>query len=458
MPRPLCFVLMPFGKKPDPTGGEPIDFDRIYDAGIRPALDAARLDPIRADEERTGGIIHKAMFERLLLCDYAVADLTCANANVFYELGVRHAVRPATTLVIFGKGHVPPFDVSYVRGMPYDLGVGNAFSTKEATTLREALAKRLQELREPSLGGAATDSPLFQLLTDYGAPDIQRLKTDTFRQQVEYAVNTKSALAEARDGKDVGALSTIEAELGELDAVETGVLVDLYLSYRALSAWDKMVDLHARLPKALQHTVLVREQLGFALNRLGRRQEALRVLQAIEKDQGPSSETSGLIGRVYKDLWSEAKRANDATLADGYLRAAISAYSRGFDADFRDAYPGINAATLLDAQGTPKARARKEELLPVLRFAVKRRIEGGKADYWDFATLLELAVLDADAEAAGEALADARGALREPWEGETTANNLMLIREARLARGQAEPWLDGIIRALDPKRLSAGPS
>jgi tetratricopeptide (TPR) repeat protein len=456
MVRPLCFVLMPFGKKPDPTGGDPIDFDRIYETAIQPALDQAGLDAIRADEERTGGIIHKAMFERLLLCDYAVADLTGANPNVFYELGVRHAVRPATTLVIFGKGHVPPFDVSYVRGLPYDLGDGNVFSADDAARLREALAKRLQDLRQLSIGSSVTDSPLFQLLTDYGAPDIKRLKTDTFRDRIEYAASTKAALARARDDKDVSLLTAIETGLGPLDGVEAGVLVDLYLSYRALSAWNQMVDLHQRFPQALKSSVLVREQLGFALNRLGRRQEALRVLEEVERAQGPNSETSGLIGRVYKDLWVEAHKANDPTLADGHLRAAIAAYVRGFEADFRDAYPGINATTLLDIQGTPKAQARKNELSPVVRFAVNRRIAAGKADYWDRATLLELAVLDADPEAAGECLADARASLREPWEAESTANNLMLIREARLARGQVEPWLDGIIRALDPKRLPKG--
>jgi hypothetical protein len=59
-----------------------------------PSVVIAGLQPLRADEEVTGGIIHKPMFERLILCEYAVADLTTANANVFYELGVRHAVRP----------------------------------------------------------------------------------------------------------------------------------------------------------------------------------------------------------------------------------------------------------------------------------------------------------------------------------------------------------------------------
>ncbi|RPH55218.1 DUF4071 domain-containing protein, partial [bacterium] len=99
--RPLCFIVMPFGMKKDPSGGPDIDFNAVFDLAIRPAVEAAGMEPIRADEERTGGIIHQAMFERLLLCDYAVADLTTANANVFYELGVRHAARPATTLSIF---------------------------------------------------------------------------------------------------------------------------------------------------------------------------------------------------------------------------------------------------------------------------------------------------------------------------------------------------------------------
>ena len=93
MNRPLCFVLMPFGKKPD-AGGSVVDFDAVHRELIAPAIEEAGLEPLRAEEEMTGGIIHKPMFERLILCEYAVADLTTANANVFYELGVRHAVRP----------------------------------------------------------------------------------------------------------------------------------------------------------------------------------------------------------------------------------------------------------------------------------------------------------------------------------------------------------------------------
>src|SRR5215470_15705476 len=121
-PRPLCFVLMPFGIKPDPGSNVTINFDAIYEKVIRPAIEAAGLRAIRADEEKVGGIIHKPMFERLILCEYAVADLTTANANVYYELGLRHAVRPWSTALIFSEGSRLPFDVGLLRGLPYQLG------------------------------------------------------------------------------------------------------------------------------------------------------------------------------------------------------------------------------------------------------------------------------------------------------------------------------------------------
>jgi hypothetical protein len=103
---PLCFVLMPFGMKAN-ADGSMINFDRVYQDLIAPAARDAELDPIRADQEVTGGIIHKPMFERLILCPFAVADLTTANANVYYELGVRHAFKPFSTVQIIAEGSRP---------------------------------------------------------------------------------------------------------------------------------------------------------------------------------------------------------------------------------------------------------------------------------------------------------------------------------------------------------------
>ena len=448
--KPLCFVLMPFNNKKDPSTGLDINFDHIYETAIRPGIETAGMESIRADEERTGGIIHKPMFERLLLCDYAVADLTTANANVFYELGVRHAVRPATTLTLFASQQQLPFDVNFLRALPYALGEGNRFGDTEQDRLRTDLSHRLEHLKSVQTQQEATDSPVFQLLQDYRAPDIARLKTDVFRERAQYAANTKNDLARARDGKDAERLREIQQGLGPLEDAEAGILVDLYLSYRAVEDFERMVALYDEMPSTLKRTVLAREQLGFAYNRLGRRGEALRVLEGVLKEQGPSSETCGLIGRIYKDRWADAKSRGEKFLAEGYLNRAIELYQLGFETDMRDAYPGINAVTLLDIQGTLEALETQSELLPVVQFAVKRRLKSTQPDYWDYATLLELAVLANDVDGAHKCLSDALTLVREAWEPRTTANNLRMIRDARSDRGEDVRECDHIIVALDP--------
>src|SRR5690349_25153006 len=112
---------MPFGVKPDGQGGS-VDFDAVYERLLRPAIQEAELEPLRADEELVGGLIHKPMYERLILADYAVVDLTTANANVFYELGVRHAVRPYSTVLVCADVKRTPFDLAPDRVIPYALG------------------------------------------------------------------------------------------------------------------------------------------------------------------------------------------------------------------------------------------------------------------------------------------------------------------------------------------------
>lgn len=429
--NPLCFILMPFNKKKDATGRE-IDFDAVYENLIAPAVRAAGMEPLRADEEKTGGIIHKPMFERLILCEYAVADLTAANANVFYELGVRHAAKPHTTVLMFaeGSGQIP-FDVAQLRAIPYTVSADGQPS--DVAIFQALLTKRLVDARQPT-----HDSPIYQLLEDY--PDIDHTKTDTFRERVEYSKTMKERLAQARKA-GLDALKKLEGEIKKIEDCEAGVVIDLFLSYRAVKGWDEMIALVPKMSPVLAATVMVQEQLGFALNRAGRGDEAERVLLELIARRGPSSETYGLLGRVYKDRWEEAQKAGNAMLAKGLLIKAIDSYLKGFEADWRDAYPGINAVTLMELKDPPDPR--RIEILSVVKYAVKQRVERGTPDYWDFATLLELAVLGKDEAEAADALSHALAEVREAWEPETTLRNLRLIREARQRRGEQSPaWGD----------------
>lgn len=87
-----AFVAMPFGLKKDSQGND-IDFNRVYGDLIKPALEAAGLVVFRADQEKRAGDIRTDMFQKLLIADLVLADLTLNNPNVWYELGVRHALR-----------------------------------------------------------------------------------------------------------------------------------------------------------------------------------------------------------------------------------------------------------------------------------------------------------------------------------------------------------------------------
>jgi len=438
MPRELCFVLMPFGKKPD-ASGTLIDFDGVYEQLVAPAIKQADLDPLRADEEMTGGIIHKPMFERLMLCPYAVADLSTANANVFYELGIRHAVRPYSTVLIFAEGGRLPFDLAPMRALPYKLSLGGTPADTPATLA--ALAARLKDARNNK-----ADSPVFQLVDGVAPMDISHIKTDVFRERVQISAEFKERLAAARKG-GVEAVRAVEKDLSPVADAESGVIVDLFLSYRAVKAWDQMLALVQKMSEPLAATVLVQEQRALALNRAGRGEEAERILLGLVERRGPSSETYGILGRVYKDRWETALKKGDGLLARGLLEKAIDAYLRGFETDWRDAYPGINAVTLMELREPPDPRRR--EILPVVTYSASRRVASGKPDYWDHATLLELAVLAKDEQRASDAAAEALAALREGWEAETTARNLRLIREARERRQEPAPWAKHIEEALE---------
>ena len=77
----------------------------------------------------------------------------------------------------------------------------------------------------------------------------------------------------------------------------------------------------------------------------------------------------------------------------------------------------------------------------MVTYAVERKVATGKPDYWDHATLLELAVLRGDRAKAQAALADALANVREVFEPETTARNLGLIRAVRERRGEETHWI-----------------
>ena len=359
------------------------------------------------------------------------------------------AVRPVDGRRARGErgGERLPFDVSLLRALPYKLNKDGL--PADADTDKKNLADRLIAAREAATEDpkSVTDSPIYQLVENF--PDIDHTKTDVFRDRVQYSNEVKKRLADARK-KGVEALHEIESELESIKDQESGAVIDLFLSYRAVKAWADIVSLVDKMSRPLAATVLVQEQLALALNRDGKGEEAEKVLTDLLASRGASSETLGILGRVYKDRWEKAVNDGQKLLANALLEKAIDAYLRGFESDWRDAYPGINAVTLMEIREPPDPR--REKILPVVRYAVGQRVAKGQPDYWDYATLLELAVLAKDEQQAMDYAGEAIAVIREVWEPETTMRNLRLIREARDRRGEETHWIKEIEGAVVEKK------
>ncbi|MCB9896449.1 MAG: DUF4071 domain-containing protein [Planctomycetes bacterium] len=458
--REMCFVLMPFGTKPDPSGRQ-IDFDAVYGELVRPAVEDAGLRPLRSDEEGQGGVIHKQMFERLLLCPYAVADLSTANPNVYYELGVRHAARPHTTVMIHSSESDLRFDVSPVRSSLYHLDPKGRLSDVEAD--RRNLERRLRE----ALGHgrrARRDSPIFELFSEaYRAPELPHEVCDTFFERVQMSETTRIELERLRTryraARDDDARDAVRTELRTVlercagtSTTEAATWTALLLTCRACDDLDGMLLVVATVDETLGRQRLFEQQHAFALNRLGRGDEARAILERLMREHGADPETCGLLGRVHKDAWKSALAAGDDDGAAYHLRLAIDTYLRGFLADWRDFYPGVNALTLMDAAGD----ARFSQYLPIVTFSTRRRLETRpeeRQDYWEHAAMLEIAVLTGDRAEAQRWLPGARMHHKEPWELRTTADQLRTIATRRRGTGTDEQaaWIDALADRLAPR-------
>lgn len=105
-----CFVMMPFGS---PIG-------ECYSVVYKPAIEKANLVPVRADNEIFGtGKIMDQVWAGINAAKVLVAELTTKNPNVFYELGIAHALQKPVVLVSSNEDDVP-FDLKHIRVIYYD--------------------------------------------------------------------------------------------------------------------------------------------------------------------------------------------------------------------------------------------------------------------------------------------------------------------------------------------------
>lgn len=164
--KPSCFVIMPISDQPE---YDPSHFTLVYDDIIKPAIELAGMEPIRADETVNTNLIQLDILRKVIESDIAICDMSAKNPNVFYELGVRQAFDRPTVLMI-DETTTAPFDVSSLRYVTYSRGMKyrdvKSAIMKLADALKDTYAKRedkteinslirLMELTSPAQLGQA---------------------------------------------------------------------------------------------------------------------------------------------------------------------------------------------------------------------------------------------------------------------------------------------------------------
>jgi tetratricopeptide (TPR) repeat protein len=431
-----CLLLIPKGIRRAACGAS-VDFDQLRESCIAPVVEKLGHTLVHPNIDVPSLLLDAASLRRVVQANLCIADISLMDPVVLYLVGMRHTLRSGGTVLMVADALRTPLGDLQDSVCTYRLAADGGIS--DPVTVREGLTYRLHASTE-----GRKDSPVLSALDEDNVVQAadQAARESTLRCAFD-------AAQEHSDDR-LSALIAFEDALMSESNPSIDLCYELFFAYRGLQAWAEMGALFHRLPEALRRLPNVREQRALALNRAGDPAQAESVLRELLNERGSSGEAHAVLGRLYKDQWEAASYGDQSTLALGLMDKAIEAYLDGFAADTRNPYAGVNAATLMEIREPPDARL--SELLPVVIFAARQRVESGTSDYWDFATLLEAAVLANDQETASRVLVEALGACREGWKPKSTARNLRLIREARERRRERkQPWALEIEKALESK-------
>ena len=159
---------MGFGIKTDLATGRKLNLDKSYQALIKPVVEAKGMTCIRADEIKHSGPIDLQMFQQLFSADLVIADLSTSNLNAFYELGIRHALKPHTTIIISEAQMAYPFNIQNLTIKNYT-HLGDSIDYFEVLRFQQLLGETIDQV----VNQANTDSPVYTLLNGLVPPSLQ---------------------------------------------------------------------------------------------------------------------------------------------------------------------------------------------------------------------------------------------------------------------------------------------
>jgi hypothetical protein len=354
-----AFTVRPFGtrkvlKKGDNGNNVPVDFDfeRVHNELIAPAIIQAGLQGGTTGEIFEAGSIHEDMFSLLMTAHLVVVDISIHNANVFYEMGIRHALRDKRTVLIKCPGFdETPFDILGYRYISYD--------KENPSASVNALVKAI----EATLSTDRKDSPVFDKLPSLESqdPEMFLVVPDDFEVDIRVTKTKENAAAK---------LAMMATEISNFQWYIPGLrkIGEALFSMRCLEpakeVWEKVIeykrnDLQAndRLATIYQRLAEgeIKDNLAISRALLEKSDIAIEQVLTNRKVLTPwkRAESYALMARNAKTLWLESwkRKAEEerpsSAIQSEHLRTAMEMYERSFKECLNHFYPGINALGLL---------------------------------------------------------------------------------------------------------------
>lgn len=396
--KKICFVIMGFGKKTDYEAGKTIDLNKTYENIIKPSVIESGYHCVRADEIRDSGLIDKSMYILLAHADLVIADISTYNPNAIYELGIRHALRPFSTIILKEnrEGKIP-FDLDHTRMFMYKHEGDGIFSDevnrckKELTGLIKIIDKSKQ-----------VDSPMYEYLK-ITPPKIKEDELNTI--MTELAEKSENVFAKVAMAEQLKSNKNFS---------------------KASDYWKKASELAPNESYFIQQEALCKYKSDESS--LVNLTDAITIINKLDPDTTNDPETLGITGAIYKQIFLLSKDMDS-------LNRAIKYYERGYMVG-NSHYPGENYATCLELKSkeikdedeknylTYSAKKTRLEIVETLNKKLElAELESRNNIMWAYATLANCSFHLNKKKEAHEYEELFKGMNPEEWELETYYKN-----------------------------------
>jgi Rad3-related DNA helicase len=317
-----CFVIMPYGGASEEKRKHYLG---VYQSIIIPAVTRAGYEASRSDITREPGNITHQIIRSLLESDIVIADLTDANANVFFELGIRHAFRKSGTIHIVDESHPIPFDIGHYRAIKYSDNFASLPTVIDEIV--HAIAVRESQIGRP-------DNPVHDAIAtlpidirDIGLQDlqnqIQKLQenNDKLTKELEDALTTINQIDPAKTFKGDGG-DIVDAILDEAESVmrQTGQHVIYSLATKADEGGAAAVvnELRSVLKSPyLAHNDFL--EISNICTRLGLREHRRAVLEIAHQRYPRTTEIVFLLAAAYDDSPNLVQKEKGRIILEKFL-------------------------------------------------------------------------------------------------------------------------------------------